>query len=90
MKLSSWILATRPRTLSLSTMPVIVGGTLAWTVQEQLHWPALLAALLGGIFIHLGTNLHNDATGSKRGGCVLWGTGSRVSRADASSTFTVI
>ena len=67
-KLSSWILAMRPRTLSLSTMPVIVGGTLAWTVAGELRWPALVAALLGGIFIHLGTNLHNDATGSKRGG----------------------
>jgi len=67
-KLSPWILAARPRTLSLSIMPVIVGGTLAWTVAGNFRWPALLAALLGGIFIHLGTNLHNDATGSKRGG----------------------
>jgi 1,4-dihydroxy-2-naphthoate octaprenyltransferase len=49
-------------------MPVIVGGTLAWAVEGQLHWPALLAALLGSILIHLGTNLHNDATGSKCGG----------------------
>jgi 1,4-dihydroxy-2-naphthoate polyprenyltransferase len=48
--------------------PVILGGTLAWTVAGQLRWPALIAALLGSIFIHLGTNLHNDATGSKRGG----------------------
>lgn len=67
-RLSPWILATRPRTLSLSIMPVIVGGTLAWTVEGQLHWPALLAALFGSILIHLGTNLHNDGTGSKRGG----------------------
>jgi 1,4-dihydroxy-2-naphthoate polyprenyltransferase len=67
-KLSRWILAARPRTLSLSIMPVIVGGTLARTVEGQLRWPALIAALLGSIFIHLGTNLHNDATGSKRGG----------------------
>jgi 1,4-dihydroxy-2-naphthoate polyprenyltransferase len=68
MKLSSWILATRPRTLSLSTTPVIVGGALAWAVEQQLRWPALLGALLGGMLIQLGTNLHNDATGSKRGG----------------------
>jgi 1,4-dihydroxy-2-naphthoate polyprenyltransferase len=68
MKLSSWILATRPRTLSLSTMPVIVGAVLAWAVQGQLRWPALLGALLGSTLIHLATNLHNDATGSKRGG----------------------
>jgi len=67
-RLSRWILAARPRTLSLSMTPVIVGGTLARTVEGQLRWPALIAALLGSIFIHLGTNLHNDATGSKRGG----------------------
>ena len=67
-RLSPWILATRPRTLSLSMTPVIVGGTLARAVEGQLRWPALIAALLGSIFIHLGTNLHNDATGSKRGG----------------------
>jgi 1,4-dihydroxy-2-naphthoate octaprenyltransferase len=49
-------------------LPVIVGGTLAWAVERQLYWPALLAALFGGALIQLGTNLHNDATGSRRGG----------------------
>jgi 1,4-dihydroxy-2-naphthoate octaprenyltransferase len=67
-RLSPWILATRPRTLSLSTMPVLVGGTLAWAVEGHLHWPALLFALAGSILIQLGTNLHNDATGLRRGG----------------------
>jgi len=68
MKLSSWMLATRPRTLSLSTTPILVGTALAWAVERRIHWFAALAALVGAIFIHLGTNLHNDATGSKRGG----------------------
>ena len=67
-RFSPWILATRPRTLSLSIVPVIVPGTLAWAVEGHLHWPTLLSALLGGILIHLGTNLHNDATGLRRGG----------------------
>jgi len=67
-RLSPWILASRPRTLSLSIMPVIVAGTLAWQVEGYLYWPALLGALLGGVLIHLGTNLHNDATGLRRGG----------------------
>jgi 1,4-dihydroxy-2-naphthoate polyprenyltransferase len=68
MKLSSWTLAARPRTLSLSTTPVIVGTALAWAVERQIRWPAVLAALIGSICIQLGTNLHNDATGPKRGG----------------------
>ena len=68
MKLSSWTLAARPLTLSLSTTPVIVGTALAWAVERQIRWPAILAALIGSICIQLGTNLHNDATGPKRGG----------------------
>ncbi len=68
MKLSSWIIAARPRTLSLSTTPVVVGTALAWAVERQIRWPAVLAALIGSMLIQVGTNLHNDAADSKRGG----------------------
>ncbi len=68
MKLSSWILAARPRTLSLSTTPVVVGAALAWAVERQVRWPAVAAALIGSMLIQLGTNLHNDAADAKRGG----------------------
>jgi len=68
MKLSSWIMAARPRTLSLSTTPVVVGTALAWAVERQLHWRVVLAALIGSMLIQLGTNLHNDAADSQRGG----------------------
>jgi 1,4-dihydroxy-2-naphthoate polyprenyltransferase len=68
MKLSAWIMAARPRTLSLSTSPVLVGAALAWAVERGLHWPAFAAALLGSMFIQIGTNLHNDAVDSERGG----------------------
>lgn len=68
MKLSSWIIAARPRTLGLSMTPVIVGTALAWTVERQLRFPAVLAALIGSMLIQVGTNLHNDAADSERGG----------------------
>ena len=68
MRLSSWIIAARPQTLSLSTTPVIVGTALAWAVERQIRWPAVLAALIGSMLIQIGTNLHNDAADSKRGG----------------------
>ena len=68
MKLSSWIMAARPRTLSLSMTPVAVGTALAWAADRQIHELAVLAALTGSIFIQLGTNLHNDAVDSERGG----------------------
>ena len=68
MNLSAWIMAARPRTLSLSATPVLVGAALAWAMQRGLHWPAIAAALVGSMFIQIGTNLHNDAVDSERGG----------------------
>lgn len=68
MNLPAWIMAARPRTLCLSTAPVVVGAALAWAVQRGLHWPAFVTALVGSVFIQIGTNLHNDAADSERGG----------------------
>ena len=68
MNLSSWIMAARPRTLSLSMTPVVVGAALAWAIDEKVNALAILAALTGSMFIQLGTNLHNDAADSERGG----------------------
>jgi 1,4-dihydroxy-2-naphthoate octaprenyltransferase len=68
MKLTSWLMASRPRTLSLSVTPVAVGTALAWAVDRQIHWPEVLAALIASAFIQLGTNMHNDAVDSERGG----------------------
>jgi 1,4-dihydroxy-2-naphthoate octaprenyltransferase len=68
MNLSAWIMAARPRTLSLSSAPVVVGAALAWAVHRGLNWPAFVAALVGSMLIQVGTNLHNDAADSARGG----------------------
>jgi 1,4-dihydroxy-2-naphthoate polyprenyltransferase len=68
MNLSSWIMAARARTLSLSMTPVAVGSALAWAVERKVHWPAVLVALVCSMSIQIGTNLHNDAADSERGG----------------------
>jgi 1,4-dihydroxy-2-naphthoate octaprenyltransferase len=68
MKLKPWFIAARPRTLGLSVTPVAVGTALAWAAEGRVRWLAVLAALLGSVFIQLGTNLHNDAIDSERGG----------------------
>src|ERR1700684_1287105 len=68
MKLSYWIMAARPRTLSLSVTPVAVGTALAWAMEKRIDGLAVLAALVGSMLIQLGTNLHNDAVDSERGG----------------------
>ncbi len=68
MNLSSWLMAARPRTLSLSSTPVVVGAALAWAGTREFHALPVLAALVGSMCIQLGTNLHNDAVDSERGG----------------------
>jgi 1,4-dihydroxy-2-naphthoate octaprenyltransferase len=59
----AWILAARPKTLSASIVPVLVGTALG----RFIHWPTFVYALLGAIFIQIGTNLVNDALDFKRG-----------------------
>jgi 1,4-dihydroxy-2-naphthoate octaprenyltransferase len=68
MSISSWLMAARPRTLGLSVTPVVVGAALAWALDGQVHWLAVAAALIASMFIQMGTNLHNDAVDSERGG----------------------
>jgi 1,4-dihydroxy-2-naphthoate octaprenyltransferase len=68
MDLSPWIKAARPRTLSLSLTPVLVGSALAWSTIRQIDLLAVLSAFLGSMFIQIGTNLHNDVVDSERGG----------------------
>jgi len=65
---SPWVLAARPRTLSLSMAPVAVGATLAWAAEHKVAWAAVLAALVGSMLIQIATNLHNDAADAERGG----------------------
>lgn len=66
--LSFWVMAARPRTLTISVTPVLVGTALAWAIDRRIHWLAVLAALIGSVFIQLGTNIHNDAADFERGG----------------------
>lgn len=62
------LMAARPRTLGLSITPVVVGAALAWAAHRQAHAATIAAALVGSMCIQLGTNLHNDAADSERGG----------------------
>ena len=63
-----WVMAARPRTLPAAIAPVLVGTAAA--VESEGHLPrvgAFLAALIGSIFIQIGTNLANDYSDAKRG-----------------------
>jgi 1,4-dihydroxy-2-naphthoate octaprenyltransferase len=62
-----WVMAARPRTLPAAIAPVLVGTAAAVEAVEELHVGAFVAALVGSIFIQIGTNLANDYSDAKRG-----------------------
>lgn len=79
--LGAWALAIRPKTLSASVMPVIVGSAYAWEFYDHscrqgfLMYigppfaliPRVVAALVVGVGIQIGTNLVNDVADHLKG-----------------------
>ena len=61
-----WVMAARVRTLPAAVAPVLVGTSLALGAGH-FQPLAFLAALLGAIFIQVGTNLSNDYSDARRG-----------------------
>jgi 1,4-dihydroxy-2-naphthoate octaprenyltransferase len=61
------MMAARPRTLPAAIAPVLVGTAAAVEHVEDIRVGAFLAALVGSIFIQIGTNLANDYSDAKRG-----------------------
>ncbi len=63
-----WLMAARPRTLPAAIAPVLVGTAAAVQLAGELpRWGAFVAALVGSIFIQIGTNLANDYSDARRG-----------------------
>jgi 1,4-dihydroxy-2-naphthoate polyprenyltransferase len=61
-----WLMAARPRTLPAAVAPVLVGTALA-IQQGHFDGIAFACALLGALFIQVGTNLSNDYSDARRG-----------------------
>src|SRR5947208_15096611 len=61
-----WVMAARLRTLPAAIAPVLVGTSLAGE-EGTFRAGAFVAALLGAIFIQVGTNLSNDYSDAGRG-----------------------
>jgi 1,4-dihydroxy-2-naphthoate octaprenyltransferase len=59
-------MAARPRTLPAAIAPVLVGTALAG-YGGVFHAARFVAALLGAVFIQVGTNLSNDYSDARRG-----------------------
>ncbi len=57
----SWLLAARPKTLLAAVVPVLVGGTLAYSDNiDKFSWTASLVAFFCSMCIQIGTNFTND------------------------------
>jgi 1,4-dihydroxy-2-naphthoate octaprenyltransferase len=65
----TWVMATRPATLTAATVPVMVGAAVAHHAAQGREYRvgALVAALLGAMFIQIGTNLANDVFDHEKG-----------------------
>ncbi|MEJ7714977.1 MAG: 1,4-dihydroxy-2-naphthoate polyprenyltransferase [Thermoleophilaceae bacterium] len=61
-----WVVAARPRTLPAAVAPVLVGTALAGA-EDTFRALAFAAALIGSVFIQIGTNLANDYSDARRG-----------------------
>jgi 1,4-dihydroxy-2-naphthoate octaprenyltransferase len=61
-----WLLAARPRTLPAAIAPVLVGTALAGS-EDTFRVGPFIAALVGSVFIQIGTNLSNDYSDARRG-----------------------
>jgi 1,4-dihydroxy-2-naphthoate octaprenyltransferase len=61
-----WLMAARPRTLPAAVAPVLVGTALAAT-EDTFKWLTFVAAMVGAVFIQIGTNLSNDYSDARRG-----------------------
>jgi len=62
----TWIMASRPRTLTAAIVPVVVGTAVAVRDGVFNPWVAL-AALFSAVMIQIGTNLANDLFDFKKG-----------------------
>ena len=65
--LSIWWLAIRPKTLSISVTPVLLGSALAWQTQGVVSLLTFFVILISALCIQIGTNLYNDAADFEKG-----------------------
>jgi len=64
---SIWWLAIRPKTLTISITPVLLGSALAWHDHTSFSSLTFLVILFSALAIQIGTNLYNDAADFEKG-----------------------
>jgi 1,4-dihydroxy-2-naphthoate octaprenyltransferase len=66
-KWQAWIMAARPKTLTVALIPVLIATALAHAANIEMNWGISVSAFLVALFITIGTNLINDAIDYKKG-----------------------
>jgi len=66
-KLKSWIIELRAPFLTATLVSITLGTAIAWARNSVFNLQYFLLALIGGIFLHLGTNVANDYYDHKSG-----------------------
>jgi 1,4-dihydroxy-2-naphthoate octaprenyltransferase len=67
MNIKPWILATRPKTLTASIGPVILGSSIALYNKDSIDYFLFVIILINAVLLQIGTNLVNDYYDSERG-----------------------
>lgn len=65
--MNNWILAFRPKTLTASLVPILVGTSAAYYLQKEFHPWIFVLTLTSALAIQIATNLFNDAIDFKKG-----------------------
>lgn len=66
-KIFKWMVIMRLPFLSATFVPIFAGGAIASMLGEPVSWSWLGLTLLGGAFLHIGTNTSNDYFDHKSG-----------------------
>lgn len=60
MSIKTWLKAVRIPFSTATVIPVTLGSIIAWYDTDRFIWMRFFLAMLGALFIHIGTNLAND------------------------------
>ena len=55
-----WMQEVRAPFFTATAVPIVLGGVIAWVSAGEFHWGYFLLTLVGGLFLHAGTNVAND------------------------------
>jgi 1,4-dihydroxy-2-naphthoate octaprenyltransferase len=59
--------ATRPRFLTASLLPVLIGSAWGWRMAGGLDLPSMALAVLATLLVHAASNVYNDVTDEELG-----------------------